>query len=669
MQAIKIMIAGLPLAVRARVAAGLKGASVDTAPNAEILRTKLSLNPFQALVIGEGILSGTSRRPPQGGGVDDSLVPFLESLRSQFSGPVIFCATRQHTEGELWKIVRSGRVSVILQQPVEPLALIRSLALELGLAVDPAHLHEGATFEEQAILEKLWGQHHSELIAAVAELEQEATPTLTAPQLEQGWRAAHALAANLGAFGLIGGTLLAREAEALFRRALAGEPWLAERLLRLLEPLRVGLEQHRWEQLTTWLNGTFIVVGEEPGFLEGLCFEALLSHWGTVVCGDLSRLTDLIGEHSACCVVLDLSCRACATNHELLGQLLETEDFPLVALYPPQQQPGPQGQRPHQVWLAQPAAPYTVLMAVMRSQLQQGLREPSNILVLDQDRVTLDLVCETLGLLDYYVQAQEGSFKFWDTLESRRPDLVILDLDLRPLGGLELCKAMRADTRYTSLPVLLLSGYNDAETLQRAFEAGVDDYLCKPFTSRELGVRVSNRLARTRESYQQRSSALDKGQRTSLGQLLLRSLRSQVPATVVCLDPTAGGQPIRHTVELLTQNLRSDDVVKVLSPTRLLVGLYGARQSQAGRRLEELLRRLGQKQRLGMAEFPRDSRDPTALIAVAESSMQEGPGQCSGSGSQSQTPLEPAEGGLRTERRRGAGDSPHEPLEDAPPAK
>ncbi|MEW6276993.1 MAG: response regulator transcription factor [Candidatus Eremiobacterota bacterium] len=83
-------------------------------------------------------------------------------------------------------------------------------------------------------------------------------------------------------------------------------------------------------------------------------------------------------------------------------------------------------------------------------------------------------------------------------LSSRAPDLVVLDVMLPGLDGLEVCRRLRDG--YPELPILILSARGEEEDRVRGFESGADDYLVKPFSLRELEHRVSSLLRRSRHA-------------------------------------------------------------------------------------------------------------------------------------------------------------------------
>lgn len=82
----------------------------------------------------------------------------------------------------------------------------------------------------------------------------------------------------------------------------------------------------------------------------------------------------------------------------------------------------------------------------------------------------------------------------WELLRSRQIDLVVLDVMLPDLGGVELCRRVRATS---DVPIILLTALGDEEDRIAGLEAGADDYVTKPFSPRELALRASAVLRRS----------------------------------------------------------------------------------------------------------------------------------------------------------------------------
>ena len=90
----------------------------------------------------------------------------------------------------------------------------------------------------------------------------------------------------------------------------------------------------------------------------------------------------------------------------------------------------------------------------------------------------------------------------WPALESLVCDLLILDLMLPDMDGIEICAKLREDIRYKELPVIMLTARVDVQDKVLGLNSGADDYLVKPFEGKELVARVNAVLRRSEASLQ-----------------------------------------------------------------------------------------------------------------------------------------------------------------------
>jgi two-component system phosphate regulon response regulator PhoB len=81
-------------------------------------------------------------------------------------------------------------------------------------------------------------------------------------------------------------------------------------------------------------------------------------------------------------------------------------------------------------------------------------------------------------------------------LDEARPDLMVLDLDMPNLGGLEVLRRMRARPDAAQIPVLILTASSDEGSIREGFDTGATDYLAKPFSTPQLIARVRACLGR-----------------------------------------------------------------------------------------------------------------------------------------------------------------------------
>ncbi len=112
------------------------------------------------------------------------------------------------------------------------------------------------------------------------------------------------------------------------------------------------------------------------------------------------------------------------------------------------------------------------------------------ILVIEDDRATVDLLCDVLGEEGYAVEVATNGTAGLARLESGRIDVVLLDLKLPDMDGLELCQRVRTSGAYRDVPIIMLSAAADERHRLEGFAAGADDYVTKPFSLDEFVARV-----------------------------------------------------------------------------------------------------------------------------------------------------------------------------------
>lgn len=131
---------------------------------------------------------------------------------------------------------------------------------------------------------------------------------------------------------------------------------------------------------------------------------------------------------------------------------------------------------------------------------EHGITNP-HVLAVDDDPVMLATLTHQLMGNRYQVTTLQEPQQFWESLTAIRPDLLIVDLEMPEVNGIELCQIIRADINWQHLPVIFLSGRQDPELIQMAYQAGADDYLIKPVSKSELNVRISNRIHRSHQVF------------------------------------------------------------------------------------------------------------------------------------------------------------------------
>lgn len=121
-----------------------------------------------------------------------------------------------------------------------------------------------------------------------------------------------------------------------------------------------------------------------------------------------------------------------------------------------------------------------------------------DITVIEDDRAILELIVYNLKKENYSVQGFPGGLEGLDYLLQHHSDLLILDLMLPDIDGLEICKDLRKNERTRNLPIIILTARGEEIDKVLGLELGADDYIVKPFSPKELNARVKALLRRAR---------------------------------------------------------------------------------------------------------------------------------------------------------------------------
>jgi diguanylate cyclase (GGDEF)-like protein len=229
------------------------------------------------------------------------------------------------------------------------------------------------------------------------------------------------------------------------------------------------------------------------------------------------------------------------------------------------------------------------------------------ILAVDDDRQILGLVETLLTRRGMKVVTLSESLRFWDVLEEVSPDLVLLDLEMPHLNGLDLCRVMRNDRHWSKLPVVFISGHTDQTSFQEAFAAGADDIVLKPFAGFELITRLENRLQRARvdreiaETDGLTGLASQKRATEMMTRFLRLARRKTDPYCVIVLEVdgysrlsekygrSAADAVVISFAQLLTKSFRAEDVIARGNGGEFTIGMYGSNKADAAAKLSQLL--------------------------------------------------------------------------------
>ena len=137
--------------------------------------------------------------------------------------------------------------------------------------------------------------------------------------------------------------------------------------------------------------------------------------------------------------------------------------------------------------------------------------EPAHVLVIEDDDIVARTIERSLRGDEFRVTLTHSGVEGLKAARRRAPDLVILDIIMPGMDGYTVCREMRSDPLLAEIPILFLTAKIKDEDKIAGFNAGADDYLCKPFNVDELVLRIQAIIRRAR-----RRSELEKAARPGM---------------------------------------------------------------------------------------------------------------------------------------------------------
>jgi diguanylate cyclase (GGDEF)-like protein len=254
-----------------------------------------------------------------------------------------------------------------------------------------------------------------------------------------------------------------------------------------------------------------------------------------------------------------------------------------------------------------PKADATEVTDAVAALLDRVRRRTRTVLVVDDDEAILAVVRLMLDTPEMTVETLSDPERFWEVLSQVQPHLVLLDIDMPSVSGLELCRLVRSDPRWRELPVVFLSASRDPEQIRGVYAAGADDFVSKPVVAAELRARIGSRLERARlhrllaETDPLTGLANRRRLERDLSRLAQLADRydGKLSVAVVDLDRfkrvndqhghAAGDEVLRRFAMHLRNSFRGEDVVARLGGEEFFVAMHGMPWRDAQRKLGTVL--------------------------------------------------------------------------------
>ena len=372
----------------------------------------------------------------------------------------------------------------------------------------------------------VWLQHKEAMSDRLAVLEKIAitlkenncdqhTAALRDRQLKQeAILAAHKLAGSLGSLGFSDGSKLAREIEDFLALETFPQAEQIEPFNRLVNNLRDKFDCYEpGSSSVLETSPLLLIVDNDRDFTGQLANQAAANNFQTAIATTASEAREIIQRDRPAIVLLRIFQIRTKTDRDspidsldLLAQL--HQQMPLLSIVVIVSETAlfntdknfterlkiMRGKK--HTLLVQPVTPTQAMDAV--TELLRRCGAEVKITIVDDDSLFLEVMRTSLKPWGFEITTLNDPHQFWQVLQAASPDLLILDVEMPDVNGIELCRMLRSDRHWRHLPVLFLTVHQDLQTQEQAFYIGADDYISKPVTGTQLATRILNRLSRIR---------------------------------------------------------------------------------------------------------------------------------------------------------------------------
>lgn len=398
---------------------------------------------------------------------------------------------------------------------LKTIALPSECPPETSIAPPDRAIDISTTMQVNALLQKIWQDAQERVQAQLEVIHQTIVALETgtfalSELLPLAIREAHTLAGSLGTFGLHEGSEIARKIKA----QLESETPLSEPVLQQLRQDLTALQTIIQATRHTAPNHDsadpsppndkkrLLVITADPQILEQIQQQSALQTFHIEFASTLKQARILIHHQTPDLVLFDPdvvkqfanSLKFLQALHQRISPILPIVVFTNHATLLERRNLLRAGSS---IFLRKPASPAQIFDALgQATELTQ--QSQSRVLVVDDDPSILALVQHLLQPWGITVTTLADPQQFWSILESVQPNLLILDVTMPEVTGLELCQLIRNDAIWSELPIVFLTADKAPTMVNQVFSLGADDFVAKPIIGPELVTRVVNRLERVR---------------------------------------------------------------------------------------------------------------------------------------------------------------------------
>lgn len=324
---------------------------------------------------------------------------------------------------------------------------------------------------------------------------------------------AHSLAGNLGQFGLDKASQLAKELEQLLQQDFSHEPRQIWQLSYKLEALKKQFSKqeniaHRITEKFAENSPLLLVINNDDYLNEDLVAEAQSQGMATKIITTPKLVKSWLAEKHAQeqqfpdIVVIKISFSDDSSEQDSLSEYLELiAEFNLLTPSIPVIVVADRDRFQDRLQVARHGGKFYLTEPIQASQIisicqkaSQNSSPGKKIMIVDDDIELLKILPNLLKPWGFKLTTLEDPRQFWEVLQVVNPDLLVLDIEMPYLSGIELCKVLRTHTYWSKLPVLFLSVHTDTNTSNQVFASGANDFVNKPVIAQKLAHRILNNL-------------------------------------------------------------------------------------------------------------------------------------------------------------------------------
>ncbi len=355
-----------------------------------------------------------------------------------------------------------------------------------------------------ALLKETWEKFKGQVHEQVAVLEQLAVRFLH-QDLQADWQTigkniAHSLTGSLGTFGFSLSSELARQIEKL----LGGERDLTTEQGQLLYSLVTAMREELDRPIVTTdlhsfgsdLATDILLVSADRELNCNIQSMAADRGWIVQIVTTITAARSQLHRDRPRSILLTET--VIEQTEEVLRLLVEVNKqvplVPVIALTDPDRL----DPALHQLgnWSSICPTKIADLMESIDRAIAEAESTQTHVLVVDDDLKILTILRALLSPWGFRISTLADSQKFWEVLPVVKPDLLILDVEMPIVSGLDLCQSIRDRAEWSDLPIIFLTAHTEASLIQQVFAIGADDFVTKPVIGPEIIARITNLMER-----------------------------------------------------------------------------------------------------------------------------------------------------------------------------